>query len=709
MHRFSSFAAARYFACTSGPYDDNRRPYRASHRPAVPNDTLADVTQCCSAERSVHKNLRISPPLRQAGLEYQSDVQRPHNRRKAHRAARAVLEFAVRSLAAEDRGHRAAFHRSDPLYLVLRFGFHTTPGTYQIPLLATLALGGLPLLYDLLRKLLKREFGSDLLGGISIVTSILLGEYLAGSIIVLMLAGGEALESYALRSASSALAALARRMPSIAHRKRDAELLDVALAEIEVGDILVIYPHEICPADAVVIEGHGVMDESYLTGEPFQIIKTRGSTVISGAINGESALTIRTTQRAADSRYAKIMGVMRESEATRPQLRRLGDQLGAVYTPVALTVALLAWLMSGESIRFLAVLVIATPCPLLLAIPIAIIGSISLCARRAIIVKTPVVLEQIAGCRTAIFDKTGTLTYGEPRLMEQLIASGFAQREVLTLVASLERYSKHPLARAILAAATEQGLQLPEATEVSEQPGQGLRGAVAGHQLQISSRGKLAAQEVAGTDQIPPVGGGLECVVAIDDRYAAALRFRDAPRAESRSFVTHLGPKHRFNRVMIVSGDRESEVRYLADQVDITEIHAQKSPEEKLAIVRKETGAAKTLYVGDGINDAPAMMAATVGMAIGQNSDVTAEAAGVVILDNSLKRVDEFMHISRRMRLIALQSAVGGMALSVSGMAFAATGHLSPVSGAIAQEVIDILAVLNALRAAFPPSVIHDL
>ena len=214
------------------------------------------------------------------------------------------------------------------LHLVLRFGFHTTPGTYQIPLLATLALGGLPLLYDLLRKLLKREFGSDLLGGISIITSVLLGEYLAGSIIVLMLAGGEALESYALRSASSVLAALAKRMPSIAHRKRESEIVDVGLQEVAVGDTLVIYPHDICPVDGVVIEGHGVMDESYLTGEPFQITKTSGSTVISGAINGESALTIRTTQRAADSRYAKIMEVMRESEAKRPQLRRLGDRLG---------------------------------------------------------------------------------------------------------------------------------------------------------------------------------------------------------------------------------------------------------------------------------------------------------------------------------------------------------------------------------------------
>jgi len=593
--------------------------------------------------------------------------------------------------------------------LVLRFGFSSSPGTYQVPLLATLVLGGLPLLYDLLLKLLRREFGSDLLGGISIITSVLLGEYLAGSIIVLMLAGGEALESYALNNASSVLAALAKRMPSIAHRKRGTIMQDVALAEIAVGDTVVIYPHETCPADGVIIEGHGEMDESYLTGEPFQITKTRGSIVISGAINGQSALTVRTIQRAADSRYAKIMEVMRESEAKRPQLRRLGDQLGAIYTPVALTVALFAWLMSGEPIRFLAVIVIATPCPLLLAIPIAIIGSISLCARRAIIVKSPVALEQITGCRTAIFDKTGTLTYGEPTLTEQLTASGFSQQEVLRLVASVERYSKHPLAGAILVAATKDALQLSEVTEVSERPGQGLLGTASGHQLQITSRGKLAAQQIAGVDQLPSVSGGLECVVVIDHRYAATLRFRDAPRAESRSFVKHLAPRHRFQRVMIVSGDRESEVRYLANQVGITEIHAQKSPEDKVDIVRKETATAKTLYVGDGINDAPAMMAATVGMAIGQNSDVTAEAAGVVVMDNSLEKVDEFIHISRRMRTIALQSAVGGMMLSLVGMAFAATGHLSPVSGAVMQEVIDVLAVLNALRAALPPKVIHDL
>jgi heavy metal translocating P-type ATPase len=595
------------------------------------------------------------------------------------------------------------------LHVLLRFGLYTAPHIYQAPLLLTLGIASLPLLYDLLKKLFKREFGADLLGGISIITSLILGEYLAGAIIVLMLAGGAALESFALRNASSVLSALAKRTPSIAHRKRESAITDVALGEVALGDLLVVYPHDICPVDGVVTEGHGTMDESYLTGEPFQIIKTIGSSVISGAINGEVALTIQTSKIAADSRYAKIMKVMRESEAKRPNLQRLGDQLGAFYTPFALLIALLAWGLSGDSLRFLAVLVIATPCPLLLAIPIAIIGSISLCARRAIIVKSPVVLEQVTGCQTAFFDKTGTLTYGEPTLTEQVVATEFSQKDVLTLVASLERYSKHPLARAFLAAAKAENITLPEATQISEKPGEGLQGTVLGRTVQITSRNKLARQKVMGAEQVPPIAAGLECLVVIDNRYAATMRFRDAPRAESRSFVRHLAPNHHFSHVMILSGDREPEVRYLADQVGIKEIHAEQSPEEKLVIVRAETLKNKTLYVGDGINDAPAMMAATVGMAIGQNSDVTAEAAGVVILDNSLTKVDEFLHISRRMRTIALQSAVGGMIASIVGMFFAATGHLSPVSGAILQEIIDVLAVLNALRAAFPPKIMHDM
>ena len=599
------------------------------------------------------------------------------------------------------------------LHLLLRHGVPTAAAVGgfpvdQLPLIVCLAVGGLPLLIDLIVKLLRREFGSDLLAGLSIFTSVLLGEYLAGTLVVLMLSGGEALEAYAVRSASSVLEALSRRMPSGAHRKVGDEITEVPLGAVTVGETLVVFPHEICPIDGTVVDGHGVMDESYLTGEPYMIAKTPGSAVLSGAINGDSALTVRADKLAEDSRYSKIMQVMRASEQRRPHLRRLGDQLGAFYSPLAIAIALAAWAANGEPTRFLAVLVVATPCPLLIAIPVAIIGAISLSARRGIIVKDPAVLEKIDTCRTAIFDKTGTLTYGQPKLTDLIPGSWIAGSEVLTLVASAERYSKHPLAGAILEGAREAGVMLHEASSIEEHPGEGLRGEVDGRRVQITSRKKLASRRKPLEGQLPPVTGGLECVVLIDDRYAATLRFRDQPRAEGASFIHHLGTKHHFDRVMLVSGDRESEVRYLAERVGITEIFAGQEPEQKLELVRQATERENTVFLGDGINDAPALTAATVGIAFGQNSDIASEAAGAVIMDSSLQKVDEFLHISHRMRTIALESAVGGMALSVIGMAFAAVGFLPPVAGAISQEVIDVLAVVNALRAAFPPRTLSD-
>lgn len=594
-------------------------------------------------------------------------------------------------------------------YLVLWLGFAADPHTRSIPLLGALALGGTPLVLELLGNIRRREFGSDILAGISIITSLFLGEYLAGTLVVLMLSGGEALETYAVRSASSVLAALAKRMPSTAHKRIDGELADIALDAIEPADILVVFPHEICPVDGVVIAGHGAMDESYLTGEPYVMSKLPGAEVISGAINGESALTIRCTRRPVDSRYAKIMQVMRESEQRRPRLRRLGDQLGAIYTPLALLLAVTAWLLSGEATRFLAVLTIATPCPLLIAIPVSIIGSVSLAAKRGVIIKDPVVLEQLPQCRTMIFDKTGTLTYGEPQLVEQELAPGRDRAETLALVAAVERYSKHPLGRAIVDFARSEAVSKRDASEISERPGEGLQGRVEGKQVEITSRKNLVARGDSFATALAEPKGGLECVIVIDGVYAATYRFRDAPRAESLSFINHLGPHHLVDRVMLVSGDRESEVRYLADLVGISEVHAGKSPEEKVEIVRRETARAKTVFIGDGVNDAPALTAATVGVAFGQHSEVTTEAAGAVIMDSSLKRVDELVHISTRMRSIALESAVGGMALSVIGMVAAIGGHLSPVAGALGQEVIDLLAVLNALRAAFPPKVLSDI
>jgi heavy metal translocating P-type ATPase len=592
-------------------------------------------------------------------------------------------------------------------HFALRWGTDTSlPGERDLPLYLVLAAGGVPLVLSLALKLIRRQFGSDLLAGISIVAAVQLEEYLAGAFVVLMLSGGEALEAFALVRASSVLQALARRMPLIAHRRASRQISEVPLDQVRTGDELIVYPHEICPVDAVVLEGHGVMDESYLTGEPFMMPKAPGSEVFSGAINGEHALTLRASRLAVDSRYARIMNVMRNSEQQRPQLRRLGDQLGAWYTPVALTLAISAWMWSGEPVRFLAVLVVATPCPLLIGIPVAIIGAISLAAKRSIIIRDPAVLERIDGCRTIVLDKTGTLTFGAPTLTDRLPAKGTDDRLVLQCAASVERYSKHPLARPILEAAAREHLVLLDASAVRERPGDGLEGDVSGRHVHII--GRRQAEAAGHADALPPVSTGLECVVLIDGRYAATYRFHDAPRADSRSFIRHLGPRHQLERVLLVSGDRESEVQYLAEQVGIHEIYAGRTPEEKVAITRQETSRAPTLFIGDGINDAPALVTATVGLAFGHQSEITAEAAGAVIMDTSLKRVDELFHLARRMRRIALQSAVGGMAMSIVGMVIAFGGWLPPVGGAIFQEIIDLAAVLNALRAAVPGGELSD-
>ena len=620
-------------------------------------------------------------------------------------------------------------------YLVLRFILNISPDVYsltvnadlttglarlyqgkihfsstllQAPLLVVLVMGGVPLLYQLSVKLVNGDFGADLLAGISIITAVLLHEYLAGSLVVLMLSGGAALEHYAVRKASSVLEALSKRMPSVAHRKAGDALTDISTEQVTIGDTLLILPHEICPVDGTVKEGSGTMDESYLTGEPYMMSKTIGSLVLSGAINGDSALTIRADKLSIDSRYAKIMEVMRSSEQYRPNIRRLGDQLGALYSPLAVIIALLAWAISGDVIRFLAVLVVATPCPLLIGIPVTIISSISLAARREIIIKNPAILETIGTCRTAIFDKTGTLTYGRPSLTAIIPAKNQNKEALLSLVASLERYSKHPLSSAIIKAAEKFEANLLNVTNIAELPGKGLTGTVSDRQVQITSRKYFLDNYPTDIENLPAISGGLECIVLIDNLYAGTLQFRDEVRSDSSSFINHLEPNHLFEKVMLVSGDRESEVRYLAEQVGIKHVYFSQSPEQKLELVRKETKTAKTIFLGDGINDAPSLTAATIGIAFGQNSDITGESADAVIMDSSLLKVDELFHIGERMRKIALQSAIGGMALSLVGMVFASLGYLTPVAGAVTQEVIDIVAVLNALRAAIPPKNLSD-
>ncbi|HVU48520.1 MAG TPA: heavy metal translocating P-type ATPase [Terracidiphilus sp.] len=573
-------------------------------------------------------------------------------------------------------------------------------------LVGLIILASIPLCVELVRQISNRNFSVDILAFLAIVTALVLRQHWVAAIVIVMLSGGKALEDYAIRRASSVLGALARRMPQIAHRvEADGAIKDLPLDAVAVEEKLIIYPHELCPVDGIVLEGTGAMDESYLTGEPFVIAKAPGAAVLSGAINGEAALTIRATRVASDSRYAKIIQVLHESEKNRPRIRRLGDRLGLWYTPVALGLAVLSWIVSGEPERFLAVIVIATPCPLLLAIPIAIIGAISVGARRGIVIKEPSVLEKIDSCRTLVVDKTGTLTYGKPQLTEIVCANRWARRSLLQFAASLERYSKHPLASAVLKGAEEEGVPLIIPENVSESPGHGLTGQIEGHKVTITGRGKLRPEVV---QPFSDLAMGLECVIMIDGELAGLMRFHDQPRHDSKHFLSHIESRHGFNKIVLLSGDRPSEVNFFASEMGISEVYGGKSPEEKVTIVREIASHSQTLFLGDGINDAPAMMNATAGVALGVNSDITSEAASAVILQSSLASVDELIHIGRRMRRIAMTSAVGGMLLSVIGMAAGALGFLAPIEGAILQEFIDLLSILNSLRMILPTGPLSD-
>lgn len=565
----------------------------------------------------------------------------------------------------------------------------------DLPLFIVIFVCGIPLAFNIILNVLKGNFGTDLLAVISLTLAVFLGEYLAAVLVIVMMAGGQALETYAVKRASNALLALVERMPSIAHKKIGERIEDIKLDKIQIGDEIVIYPHETVPVDGNVISGFGSMDESYLTGEPYGVSKAPGSAVISGAINGESMLVIQADKLATDSRYAQILKVMGDAQQKKPASRRLGDKLGSFFTPVVLVFAITTWVITRDPTRFLAVIITATPCPLLIAIPITIISAISIAARSGIIVKDPTALELLPKCKTAIFDKTGTLTYGKPVLTEIIVGENFEKNDVLQKVASIERYSKHPLAEAVVKAAKEEKLYLKEVTEVSEKPGEGLVGKIEDEIVKVTHRKKLSYKF---DSLLPESQSGLECVILINGKYAATFRFLDTPRSDGKSFIDHLKPSHNFSKVMLVSGDRESEVKNLSMLLGIKDILFSQTPEQKVAIVREEMAKNPTMFMGDGINDAPAIASATVGIAFGQHTSVTAEAANVVILENSLKKVDELIHISSKMRIILLQSAIGGMVLSVIAMSLASVGYITPVYGALLQEVIDVVAITNALR-----------
>lgn len=571
----------------------------------------------------------------------------------------------------------------------------------SIPLLICIFLGGGPLILELVKGALKLKFNADILAGISITTSLFLDEYMAGTIVVLMLSGGQALEDMAMEKASNALDAFAKRLPNKANLFLNGQISEVELTQIKIGDEIVIKPHEVSPLDGEVVNGEGAMDESVMTGEAFLIAKSIGSKVISGSSNSETALHIKVTAVGEDTRYKKIATVMKESQEKRPEIRRLADELGAWYTPVALVIATIAGLYTSDWHRFLSVIVVATPCPLLIGIPISIIGSISVAARKGILIKNPAILERVSNISTVFLDKTGTMTEGKPSVTEVIHSDQYTEDEILSVAASLEQYSSHPLSEPIVAATKNRNLKILTSKNSKEIAGLGLTGEVEGKDILITSRKHALIKYPSMT--LPDRTSGLECVIIINNEYAGTIKLRDTLREGGSTFIQDLKNSHHIKRVALLSGDDLSEVEYLAKQVGIEEILARQSPEDKLRIIKEATAKGTTLFVGDGINDAPALAIASIGVAMGTNSDISGEASGAVILDSSLQKLDFLLHLGVRMRKIALQSAVGGMALSILGMIFAAFGHLSPVAGAMTQEAIDVLAVLNALRATTMP------
>ncbi len=571
-----------------------------------------------------------------------------------------------------------------------------------------LIVGGIPLLIQIFLKIIKGNLGADLIAFMALILAIYLQENVAGVLIILMLASSQALEEFASHRASFVLEALAQRMPTIAHLKSENNFFDTEIAKIKINDLIAIFPHEICPIDGEVVEGRGSMDESYLTGEPYRISKTIGSKVLSGAINGESLFVIKTEKLPADSRYGKIMEVMKQAKEQRPEIRKLADKIGAIFAPITIIIASTSYYFTHDLTNFLAVLTIATPCPLLIAVPIAIISAISISARQGIIIKDARILEKLSICTTAIFDKTGTLTFGEPNISEIIALDEFSEDEILQKTASLERYSRHPLAGSILKEAQKRNLILLDAQDISEKPGYGMIGNIGEQEIIITSRKKIHEFQPSKIP-LPELSDGMECVIIINKKVAGILHFRDLERPESKSFISHLAPNHNFKKIILLSGDRASEVNYLAEKLGINNYFSSQSPEQKLEIVKKETQNAPTLFMGDGINDAPALMLASVGIAFGQGNNITSESSGAVILESNLLKVDELIHISIFTRKIILQSAIGGMLFSVVGMILASFGLISPSEGAIAQQIIDAVAIVNALRLTITKNVVSDI
>jgi heavy metal translocating P-type ATPase len=565
--------------------------------------------------------------------------------------------------------------------------------------LGTLVGGGTPLVWQTLRGLARGRFAADIVAMLAIVTALVLGQYFAGAVIALMQSGGEALERYAMGRASQSLEALLARAPKVGHRFRGEQVEEIPATEIAVGDLLLIRPGDLVPVDGEVTEGISAVDQSALTGEPLPIHAVRGTTLLSGSVNLDGALRMRALRPAAGSHYQQIVRLVERARHERPPIQRLADKFAVWFTPATLLMCGVAWLVTGSLTSVLAVLVVATPCPLILATPVAVIAAISRAADLGVIVKTGSAIEQLGRAEAVVFDKTGTLTLGHPTVEQVRSLDGVPSTELLRLAAAVEQLSSHHLGEAVVDAARPHGA-IEAATDFHEIPGAGVTARVGGREIAVGSAGFFADRGIAA----PPIPDDhTTAFVSVDGRLAGAIEFADRLRHQVPSLMQRLAVLGVTETVML-TGDREASAEVIAAQAGIRTVRANLLPADKVAAVQElRHRYGPVVMVGDGINDAPALAAATVGVAMGAHGTaVSAEAADVVLLVDDISRVGDAMAISRRMRRIALESIAVGLSVSLGLMVVASVGLVSPPVGAVLQEGLDAAVILNALRVRQP-------
>jgi heavy metal translocating P-type ATPase len=558
------------------------------------------------------------------------------------------------------------------------------------------------LLIEIVAGLRRGDVGLDVLAALSMLAALLFAEYLAAAVVAVMYSGGQYLESFAERRASREMSALLARVPRTALRQRNGGLEEVSLEAIEPGDRLVIRKGDVVPVDGAVVDGAAVLDQSALTGESMPMQRKVGDPVLSGSTNAGEAFHLGAARRAAESTYAGIVRLVAAAQRSRAPMSRLADRYAMVFLAATVALAGAAWAWSGDPIRAVAVLVVATPCPLILAVPVALVSGLSRAAKHGILIKGGQALETLARVRSLVIDKTGTLTHGHARIVSIEVASGQSADELLRIAASLDQASQHIMAQTLVEAAQSKGLKLVVPGDVVETPGEGIEGLVQGHHVVVGGY-RFVSERVLGIGlslwRAERPAGAAAVAVGIDGKFAGALIFADELRAGTQALLQKLRLLG-VERIVLATGDRRDVAEMVARGLSIDALRAELTPDQKTLVVLSERKHGPVMMIGDGVNDAPALAAADLGVAMGaKGAAASAEAADVVLLVDQLDRILPAIEIARSARSIALQSVYAGIGMSVAGMIAAAFGVISPVQGAVLQELIDVAVILNALRS----------